>query len=98
VSRMSYSSFFSELRKLAAKIPRETSINWSRKGKRPIRVEKLLEKEKDGGFGWKTAESGTKTLRTGWIPSKEDKPGNDKLTERPLEVDRITRTALTGRS
>lgn len=88
-------AFFSELRKLAAKIPRETSTNWSRRGTRPIRVEKLLEKEKDGGFGWKTAESGSKTLRTGWIPSKEDKPGNDKLTERPPEVDRIIRNTPT---
>ena len=88
-------AFFSELRKLAAKIPRETSTNWSRRGTRPIRVEKLLEKEKDGGFGWKTAESGSKTLRTGWVPSKEDKPGNDSPIERPLEVDRIIRNTPT---
>lgn len=69
-----YASFFSELRKIAAQPLREVATSWSRKGKWPIRSEKLLEKGKDGGVGWKP-QSGRRSTETGWIPSKEDSRG-----------------------
>jgi hypothetical protein len=90
-----FQACFAELTKTAGKIVRETSLAMTRSGKRPISVQKFLQKLDKGELGWKLAtKSGDGDPTQEWPPTKP-LPQNAVAGVDKVDTARVSRQTFT---